>query len=58
MKTDYLLVFLAKAKQGDTWKHITFAEKAAADAKAKAIEPKADASKDPSAGLMDMMRKM
>jgi len=58
VKTDYLLLFLAKAKQGDTWKHITHAEKAAAEAKAKAIEPKADANKDPSAGLMDMMRKM
>ena len=30
----------------------------AADSKSKAMEPKPDASKDPSAGLMDMMKKM
>ena len=34
--------------------------KVAADSKSKAMEPKPDASKskDPSAGLMDMMKKM
>ena len=30
----------------------------AADSKSKAMDPKPDASKDPSAGLMDMMKKM
>ena len=30
----------------------------AADSKSKAMNPKPDASKDPSAGLMDMMKKM
>ena len=32
--------------------------KVAADSKSKAMEPKPDASKDPSAGLMAMMKKM
>ena len=75
MKSDYLLIFIAKAKVGNKWSHITHAEKVwklhsmvrfsqlcnvqvAADSKSKAMEPKSDASKDPSAGLMDMMKKM
>jgi len=52
-------VFLAKHNAGSDWSHITHAEKAAADAKKKSD----DASKlgdkdDPSAGLMNMMKKM
>jgi len=58
VKSDYLLIFMAKAKQGNKWSHITHAEKVAADSKSKAMDPKPDASKDPSAGLMDMMKKM
>jgi len=58
VKSDYLLIFIAKAKEGNKWSHITHAEKVAADSKNKAMEPKPDASKDPSAGLMDMMKKM
>jgi len=58
VKSDYLLIFIAKAKQGNKWSHITHAEKVAADSKSKAMEPKPDTSKDPSAGLMDMMKKM
>merc|ERR1712107_464060 len=58
VKSDYLLIFMAKAKQGNKWSHITHSEKVAADSKSKAMDPKPDASKDPSAGLMDMMKKM
>merc|ERR1712037_481760 len=58
VKSDYLLIFIAKAKEGNKWSHITHAEKVAADSKSKAMDPKPDASKDPSAGLMDMMKKM
>jgi len=58
VKSDYLLIFIAKEKEGEKWSHITYAEKVAADSKSKAMEPKPDASKDPSAGLMDMMKKM
>eukprot|EP00092_Neocalanus_flemingeri_P022473 GFUD01024373.1.p1 GENE.GFUD01024373.1~~GFUD01024373.1.p1 ORF type:complete len:248 (+),score=105.79 GFUD01024373.1:66-809(+) len=58
VKSDYLLVFLAKHNPGSDWSHITFAEKAVADTKKKADEPKLDDKADPSAGLMNMMKKM
>jgi len=57
-KSDYLLVFLAKHNPGSDWSHITFAEKVAADNKKKADEPKVDDKADPSASLMNMMKKM
>merc|ERR1719295_2472441 len=57
-KSDYLLIFLAKHNPGSDWSHMTHAEKAAADAKKKADEPKFDDKADPSAGLMNMMKKM
>merc|ERR1719431_430273 len=57
-KSDYLLVFLAKHNPGSSWSHITAAEKAAADLKKKADEPKLDEKADPSAGLMNMIKKM
>merc|ERR1711872_880045 len=58
VKSDYLLVYLAKHNQGSDWSHITHAEKVAADSKKKADEPKFDDKADPSAGLMNMMKKM
>lgn len=58
VKSDYLLVYLAKHNPGSDWSHITYAEKAAADSKKKADEPKFDDKSDPSAGLMTMMKKM
>jgi len=58
VKSDYLLVYLAKHNPGSDWSHITYAEKAAADSKKKADEPKFDEKADPSAGLMNMMKKM
>jgi len=58
VKADYLLVYLAKHNPGSDWSHITHAEKVAADAKKKADEPKFDDKADPSAGLMNMMKKM
>ena len=54
VKSDYLVVFLAKHNHGSDWSHITHAEKAAADAKKKADEPKFDEKADPSAGLMNV----
>jgi len=57
-KSDYLLIYLAKHNPGSDWSHMTHAEKAAADAKKKADEPKFDDKADPSAGLMNMMKKM
>merc|ERR1712226_592723 len=58
VKSDYLLVFLAKHNPGSTWSHITHAEKVAVDSKKKADEPNLDDKADPSAGLMNMMKKM
>ncbi|XP_023324108.1 calcyclin-binding protein isoform X2 [Eurytemora carolleeae] len=56
IKSDYLLVFLSKHNPGSSWSHITYAEKCAADAK-KSSEGFND-KEDPSAGLMNMMKKM
>jgi len=58
-KSDYLLVFLAKHNPGSDWSHITYAEKAAADAKKKSDDAsKVGDKEDPSASLMTMMKKM
>jgi len=57
VKSDYLLVFLCKYNPGSTWSHITAAEKSAADAKNPPV-PKIDDAADPSAGIMNMMKKM
>jgi calcyclin binding protein len=60
VKADYLLVLLAKRQPGTAWSHITRAEKEAADVKSTAVEskPSKNKDKDPSSGLMDMMKKM
>jgi len=57
VKSDYLVVFLGKHNPGSSWSHITYAEKCAADAK-KSVDTKMDESGDPSAGLMNMMKKL
>lgn len=57
VKSDYLLIFLAKHNPGSNWSHMTAAEKAVADAK-KASTSKFDEKEDPSAGLMNMMKKL
>jgi len=57
-KSDYFVIFLAKHNPGSDWSHITFAEKAAADAKKKTEDPKLDDKADPSASLMNLMKKM
>jgi len=57
-KSDYVLVCLAKHNPGSKWSHMTYAEKAAADAKKVEDAPKVDDPDDPSAGLMKMMKKM
>ena len=54
VKSDYLLLFLAKHNPGSDWSHITFAEKVAADNKKKSDEPKLDDKADPSASLMNV----
>jgi len=57
-KSDYVVLFLAKHNPGSKWSHITYAEKAAADAKKAEDTPKVGENEDPSAGLMKMMKKM
>jgi len=57
VKSDYLVIFMGKHNPGSSWSHITHAEKVAADAK-KAVDTKMDESGDPSAGLMNMMKKL
>ncbi|XP_063232665.1 calcyclin-binding protein [Bacillus rossius redtenbacheri] len=54
VKTDNVVVFLAKKKVGTSWSHMTGSEKRAQDNKM----PKLDSSEDPTAGLMDMMKHM
>merc|ERR1712058_88324 len=49
--------FGIKQTSGSSWSHMTAAEKTAADLKKKADEPKMDKD-DPSAGLMNIMKKM
>jgi len=59
VKSDYLVVFLSKYNPGSNWSHITYAEKAVADAKKTPDSKPGDvASDDPSAGLMNMMKKL
>jgi len=57
-KSDYLLISLAKLNPGSKWSHMTYAEKATADAKKAEDTPKVEDKDDPSAGLMKMMKKM
>jgi len=54
VKTDNIVIFLAKKKVGTKWSHMTAYEKKAKEPRI----PKMDQSNDPSAGLMDMMRQM
>jgi len=61
VKSDMVTVFLAKADEGKSWSHATAAAKAQADKKNASMakmSDTSDTSKDPSAGLMDMMKKM
>ncbi|XP_069697784.1 calcyclin-binding protein [Periplaneta americana] len=54
VKTDNVVIFLAKKKVGSKWSHMTMFEKKAHEPRI----PKLDQSDDPSAGLMDMMRQI
>jgi len=54
VKTDNIVIFLAKKKVGTKWSHMTTYEKKAKEPRI----PKLDQNDDPSAGLMDMMRQM
>ncbi|KAK7864686.1 hypothetical protein R5R35_010948 [Gryllus longicercus] len=54
VKTDTVVVFMAKSKIGSSWSHMTSSDKKAKEPKL----PKFDKNDDPSAGLMDMMKQM
>jgi len=58
VKSDYLLVFISKHNPGSNWSHFTHADKMNADANKMKTEPKLDDKEDPSASLMNMMKKM
>jgi len=57
IKTDMVVIMLAKANIGKNWSHVTAAEKAKADKKNE-VPKMDDDSGDPSKGLMNMMKKM
>lgn len=54
VKTDTVVIFLAKAVSGFSWSHMTSSDKKAKEPKL----PKFEKNDDPSAGLMDMMKQM
>jgi len=58
VKTDMVVIFLAKAIAGQKWSHVSAAEKAKADSKAVPAPKMDDDDGDPSKGLMNMMKKM
>jgi len=58
IKSDYLLVFICKHNPGSNWSHFTYADKIKADSSGLSSDPKLDAKDDPSAGLMNMMKKL
>uniref|UniRef100_A0A1B6H7D3 Calcyclin-binding protein n=2 Tax=Homalodisca TaxID=139475 RepID=A0A1B6H7D3_9HEMI len=55
VKTDMVVVSLAKEETGKTWSHLTSSEKKAKEPKPT---PKLSDNADPSAGLMDLMKQM
>lgn len=57
VKTDMVVIFLAKAKCGKNWSHVTAAERTKADKK-NDVPKMDDDGGDPSKGLMNMMKKM
>jgi len=59
IKYDYLLVFMCKHNPGSNWSHFTYADKIKADSSGLKSDPKLDSTPDdPSAGLMNMMKKL
>jgi len=56
-KKDMVVVSLKKSTSGKKWSHVTETEKRAADAKAPKKRDEGEV-KDPSGGLMDMMKQM
>lgn len=58
IKSDYLLVFLCKHNPGSSWSHFTNADKMKSESSKLKPDSKVDSATDPSAGLMDMMKKM
>lgn len=58
-KKDMVVVSLKKQASGKKWSHVTETDKRAADAKApKKRDGDGEEVKDPSSGLMDMMKQM
>lgn len=55
VKTDMVVVFLAKCDTGKTWSHLTASEKKAKEPK---FSPKLSENEDPTTGLMDLMKQM
>ncbi|XP_055707410.1 calcyclin-binding protein [Phlebotomus papatasi] len=60
LKTDMIVIYMKKVKQGRKWDCLTSTEKKVKDIKNSAFSDLGDDSdsKDPSAGLMNMMKKM
>jgi calcyclin binding protein len=59
LKTDMVVIYLRKAKEGVKWDYITTIEKRIKDKKANELGENADVeSNDPGAGLMNIMKKM
>jgi len=56
VKSDMVVIFLAKSNAGQHWSHVTAADKAKAEKKNEV--PKTEDDGDPSKGLMNMMKKM
>lgn len=55
VKTDMVVVFLAKCDVGKSWSHLTASEKKAKEPK---FNPKLSENDDPTTGLMDLMKQM
>jgi calcyclin binding protein len=60
IKSDYLLVFICKHNPGSNWSHFTYADRMKSDSNKLKSDGKVNdkAGDDPSAGLMDMMKKL
>lgn len=56
MFSDNVIVYLAKSKVGETWSHLTGAEKKVTEKKAPKYEPSDNA--DPSSSIMGLLKSM
>ncbi|KAG8238705.1 hypothetical protein J437_LFUL015263 [Ladona fulva] len=58
VKSDKIVVFLAKRTAGRTWSHVTGTDKREHDAKAPKLGDDDSMASDPSAGLMNVLKQM